>query len=81
MKLYEKFIELLAEVNDENKTQQEHDFLVTKFHGWKDGVRDATGQSFNGDYHYIDLIDKGLIKDRPMCCGMFLDWESKLTNK
>jgi len=71
--LYDKYIELLIEVNDENKSKPEHRQLEIEFCAWKQGVEDATGRRFNGDYYYID---KGI--NRPMCCGSFLDWESKL---
>jgi len=75
--LYDQFIEKLVEVNDETKTEQEHNRLVTYFNGWKQGIQDATGYRFNGDYHYINLEEKGEFEERPMCCGEFLDWDAK----
>ena len=71
--LYEKYIELLLDVNDEGNSEAEHKRLQIEFYGWKQGIEDAAGQHFNGDYYYID---RGI--DRPMCCGEFLDWKSKL---
>jgi hypothetical protein len=41
-------------------------------------VEDATGHRFNGDHYYIPLIDRGEMKERPMCCGEFLDWKSNI---
>lgn len=76
--LYSKFIGKLIEVNDETKTEEEHRRLLWSFRGWKDGIRDACGTSFNGDYYYIDKIDSGEMEERPMCCGEFLDWKSLL---
>ena len=68
--LYYEYIKRLVEVNDETKTEMEHQRLKLEFNGWLQGVEDATGGLFNGDYYYIE---KGI--DRPMCCGMFLDWK------
>jgi len=76
--LYSKFIEKLIEVNDETKTEEEHVRLSCSFRGWREGIRDACGTSFNGDYYYIDLEEKGEMEERPMCCGEFLDWKSSL---
>ena len=75
--LYNEYIKRLINVNDEAKTEQEHFRLTTEFYGWKQGVEDATGRWFNGDYYYINLIDNNLMKERPMCCGEFLDWNQK----
>lgn len=75
--LYDEFLKQLIEVNDETKTMEEHDLLCTKLHAWKQGVKDAIGQTFNGDYYYIDKFDSGELKERPLCCGMFLDWNHK----
>jgi len=76
-RLYDKYIELLIAVNDETKTRQEHDRLLAELRGWKQGVNDATGWQFNGDYYYIGKFESGEMQERPLCCGVFLDWESK----
>ena len=76
-RLYDEYLKRLIEVNDESKTKEEHNRLKQEFWGWKQGVEDAAGHRFNGDYYYIDLIDKGEMEERPMCCGEFLDWEAK----
>lgn len=77
--LEKEYVRRLIEVNDESKTLKEHIKLQITFQAWKDGVEDATGVIFNGDYYYIPLIDAGYMKDRPMCCGIFLDWKPNAT--
>jgi len=76
-RLYDEFIKRLIEVNDESKTNREHEISEASFYGWKEGVKDATDFHFNGDFYYINLIDTGVMEERPMCCGKFLDWKSK----
>lgn len=70
-RLYDEFIKRLVEVNDETKTEQEHSRLQDELHGWKQGMNDALGYRFNGDYFYDESIK------RPMCAGEFLDWKHK----
>lgn len=74
-RLYDEYIRRLIEVNDETKTEEEHIRLKVSLRAWEDGVEDAAGHRFNGDYYYIDKIDRGEMEDRPMCCGEFLDWK------
>lgn len=81
MNLYDKYLEKLIAVNDENVSEEKHKCLLDKFYGWLEGVYDATGQTFNGDYYYIDKIESGEMEDRPMCAGVFLDWESNYEKK
>jgi len=76
LSLYDEYIRRLLEVNDESKTYDEHRQIMASFRGWIEGVDDATGQRFNGDYYYIDLFDSGKMKERLLCCGVFLDWKS-----
>jgi len=76
--LYDIFLNKLIAANDEAKTNEEHHYLCMKLHAWKEGVMDALGASFNGDYYYIEKIDSGEMKERPMCRGEFLDWKSSL---
>ena len=71
-RLYDEYLKRLIDVNDETKTIDEHQRLTLEFRGWIQGVNDAAGYRFNGDYYYIE---KGI--DRPMCCGEFLDWTPK----
>jgi len=75
--LYSKYLRLLKQVNDESKTDIEHSRLKSEFSGWKKGIKDARGCVFNGDYYYIEKFDSGEMEERPLCCGEFLDWESK----
>jgi hypothetical protein len=74
--LYEEYIKRLLEVNDESKTDDEHRQINDRFRGWVEGVEDASGNRFNGDWYYIDLFASGKMQERPLCCGVFLDWKS-----
>lgn len=76
--LCDEYIKRLIEVNDENKTEEEHRLIRHEFRGWIRGVEDATGVTFNGDYYYIEKFDSGEIPERPICCGVFLDWKSNI---
>ena len=78
-RLYDEYIKRLIEVNDETKTEREHQQLKAEFDGWKQGVKDAAGHRFNGDYYYIEKFDRGEMRERPICCGEFLDWQSQAT--
>jgi len=80
-RLYDEYIRRLIQVNDETKTEHEHNILKSEFYGWKAGVKDAAGYTFNGDYYYLEKIDNGEMEERPLCCGEFLDWESKVEKK
>ena len=75
-RLYDEYIKRLIEVNDESKTEDEHRLVKMGFRGWIQGVEDAKGHRFNGDYYYIEKFDSGELTERPLCCGMFLDWKS-----
>ena len=76
-RLYDEYIRRLLEVNDESKTEDEHRLIVQNFRGWVQGVEDAADYRFNGDYYYIALFDSGKMSERPVCCGVFLDWKHK----
>jgi len=75
-RLYDEYIRRMLEVNDESKTEDEHRLIKERFRGWREGVEDAAGHTFNGDYYYIELFDSGKMHERPICCGVFLDWKS-----
>jgi hypothetical protein len=75
--LYDEFIRRLLLVNDETKTTDEHRILFAELSAWKDGVLCASGYRFNGDYYYIEKFKSGELDERPICCGVFLDWRSK----
>ena len=71
MTLHEKHI-LRIELVNESKTQDEHDHALTSLRHWRQGVEDA-GLRIDlcaADFHYLN---QGI--DRPMCCGVWLDWE------
>ena len=74
VQLQDEYILRLIEVNDETKTLVYHHHLEVQLASWKEGVFDATGYMFNGDEYYNDLVIAGDMKERPMCCGIFLDW-------
>ena len=76
-RLYDEYIKRLLEVNDESKTELEHNAINSEFTGWIQGVEDAAGHWFKGDHYYIDKFDIGELLERPLCCGRFLDWKSK----
>ena len=77
-RLYDEYIRRLLEVNDESKTEKEHELIVSNFRGWLQGIEDVSNYRFNGDYYYIDLFDSGKMPERPICCGMFLDWKHNI---
>ena len=74
-RLYDEYIKRLLEVNDETVTQERHNRRYAEFSGWVQGVKDSSGHTFNGDYYYIAKFDSGEMKERPLCCGIFLDWD------
>lgn len=75
-RLYDEYLRRLLEVNDESKTDDEHRQIEARFRGWLEGVEDAAGHRFNGDYYYIGLFASSKVRVRPLCCGVFLDWKS-----
>ena len=71
MTLFEKHIARVEAVN--NSTNDGEHFLAEHIlRAWRRGVEDAglTLDLCAVDLHYLD---QGI--DRPMCCGVFLDWE------
>jgi hypothetical protein len=72
MTLLEKHIELTEAVNN-SATEYEHRMAQAELDGFRLAL-DCLGH--NGQqYAACDMyyINKGI--DRPMCCGVFLDWE------
>ncbi len=80
-RLYDEYIKRLLEVNDEDKTEEEHRIVRANLMGWVQGVEDAKDYKFNGDYYYIDKFTSGELPERPICCGVFLDWKSNVTSE
>lgn len=69
--MYKKHIELIEAVNNA-KTQQEHDRAEAVLEGFRLALDEFNGR-WSGtacDQHYMD---QGI--ERPMCCGVFLDWK------
>jgi hypothetical protein len=70
MTLLDKHIELLEAVNNA-KTNKQYDLAYHKLIGFRDALTAMNiNQLIACDLHYLD---QGI--DRPMCCGVFLDWE------
>lgn len=75
MTLQEKHIELVEAVNNA-KTLVEHQTAETRLRGFRDALEAYRTDAGYGqmlmdcDMHYIR---QGI--DRPMCCGVFSDWE------
>jgi len=72
MTLHDKHIELVEAVNN-SSTNRGHDLANAVLHGWMKGVEDC---GFRIDLCAADMhyINQGI--DRPMCCGVFLDWRA-----
>lgn len=70
------YLELLEEVNNA-KTRSEHHEYECKIIGFLECSRALgfTGLSTIGDLHYLT---QGV--DRPMCGGIWLDWEPEATD-
>lgn len=77
MSLFEKHIHLINLVNA-SVTKAEHDIRQRELSMWRIGVED-TGRKL--DYCDCDLyfMAKGI--DRPMVCGVWLDWQPKTTEE
>lgn len=73
--LHEEHMRRVIAVNGA-ETTLEHQLALAALHGFRDGA-EAAGRAVNlldADYHYLDLGS-----ERPMCCGVFLDWQPKET--
>lgn len=83
--LWDEYVKRLEAVNDEHVTLDEHRKRERDLRLWQEGVSYAYLQFlnepafFNGDYHYLakEMDSMGEVT-RPMCAGVFLDWECKL---
>lgn len=72
MDLHEKHMQLVDAVN-RTKTDSEHLVALHALHHWRDGVKDA-GVRLDLMAADLEQFDRGF-EHRPMCCGVFLDWE------
>ena len=72
--MHEKHMTLVDAVNNA-KTEEEHFWKSRYLHGWRQGIEDA---GFQLDLCEADLeqFDRGF-EHRPMCCGVFLDWQAE----
>ncbi len=68
--LFAKHIELVEAVNN-SKRELEHNAARQRLDGFRDAL-DICGikQLIDCDNYYLE---QGI--DRPMCCGIFLDWQ------
>jgi len=67
-----KHTDLIDKVNDA-KTEYDHRYADAFLQGWRDGMLDAGDRSwsfFEADQHTFTRFG-----DRPMCCGVLLDWK------
>lgn len=74
MTLHEKHMHRVELVN-RSKTGAEHSARELELRAWRQGVEDA-GLRINlcaADNFYLD---QGI--DRPMCCGVWLDWSEEI---
>ena len=70
MTLFEKHIDLLEAVNNA-KTNSQYDLAYHRLIGFRDALTALNiNQLMACDLHYLV---QGI--ERPMCCGVFLDWE------
>jgi len=70
MTLLEKHIEIVESVNNA-QTNSEHQTASLRLNGFREALNlMGINQLMECDMHYIE---QGI--DRPMCCGVFLDWE------
>lgn len=79
LSMHEKHMLLIDAVNNA-KTKQEHWDAGSKLQGWRQGVRDC-GREPDLCAADLEQFERGH-ENRPMCCGVFLDWEeAKPTGK
>ena len=73
MTLHDKHTRWLDLVNSA-ETVEEHNLRRAQLDAWRTGVKDAgvTLDLIAADLHYLG---QGI--DRPMVCGVWLDWEPK----
>lgn len=72
-KLFSEHIRLVESVNN-STTPQEHTLNLAVLYSFRKALEILEiNQLCECDYYYLD---QGI--DRPMCCGVFLDWKEKL---
>jgi hypothetical protein len=71
--LHLKHMQLLDAANYATYAHERRD-KCNVLRGWREGIRDA-GIRLDLCAADLEYIDRGI--DRPMCAGLFLDWEPK----
>ena len=72
---YKRHIELVEAVNNA-KTDAAHCVRQTYLQGWREGVGCTGNDLMDADRHYMYDDDGNLLPgDRPICGGVWLDWE------
>lgn len=77
MDIVDKHIELIAAVNNA-KTEEQHRTCEIYLRAWRDGVAAKAGVDHwmdAMDWMHADLHHEGADAERPMCLGVFLDWQ------
>jgi len=69
--LHNKHIKLVENVNN-SITEWDHTLNLLYLRAWRDGVEDSGRKLRLMDCDML-YIEKGV--DRPMCCGVWLDWK------
>lgn len=70
--IHQKHMMLVDAVN-EAKTERAHSDAQMILRGWREGMADA-GRPVELCHADLEQFDRGFT-ERPMCCGVFLDWE------
>jgi len=65
----------LIDAVNEAKTQAERDIADAKLEGWRKGVEDC-GRKW--DFIEADVHSMARYGDRPICCGVLLDWKPEV---
>lgn len=70
--MHDKHMELIDAVNNA-ATEHDHWTAHCRLEGWRDGVRDA-GRRVDLIAADLEQFERGF-ESRPMCCGVFNDWQ------
>ena len=71
-RILDRHIEIVEQVNN-SKDQREHNYNETYLHGFREAlILMDIHQIIECDWHYLE---QGI--DRPMCGGVFLDWQEQ----
>lgn len=73
MSPHEKHMQYVDAVNN-STTDWEHAIAEATLRGFRDGLEVGLGRSINLIACDMTQFERGH-EERPMCCGVFLDWE------